>query len=227
MKKRKPRVRRSRALIRQQTREALLAAGVAEFVENGIDAPSLDNICARAGHTRGAFYVHFRDREDFLVAVMERVIGPFLDVVIASGDDSHDLERTIERFADAVRVAMRGGAAPSVGPVIPPFASGLAFHRILEACTRSPEMRRRVVRLLDQAVMRLARTTRRGQAALSVRGDVDAKQVGFLLLSLALGVITAVELGVSVDLTRARAEVQRLFQAPAPEKKMARAKSGG
>ena len=51
---------------KQETREALLQAAMAEFAEKGLDLPSLDAICARAGFTRGAFYVHFRDREELV-----------------------------------------------------------------------------------------------------------------------------------------------------------------
>ncbi|MGH7328029.1 MAG: TetR family transcriptional regulator, partial [Polyangiaceae bacterium] len=57
-----------------ETRDALIAAGAMEFAEKGVDGPSLDGICARAGFTRGAFYVHFRDRDDLLVAVVDRVL---------------------------------------------------------------------------------------------------------------------------------------------------------
>ena len=55
---------RRRRETKQETREALISAALAEFAEHGFDAPSLDAICARAGYTRGAFYVHFRDRSD-------------------------------------------------------------------------------------------------------------------------------------------------------------------
>ena len=71
-------VHKSRKLAMAETREALIQAGLAEFAERGFDAPSLDKICARAGFTRGAFYVHFENREDFLVAVMESRLGAFL-----------------------------------------------------------------------------------------------------------------------------------------------------
>src|SRR5215813_11962618 len=90
---------------KQETRDALIAAGLAAFAEHGLDVPSLDAICARAGFTRGAFYVHFKDRDDFVVAVMEHVLGGFLDAVIATGDDAHDLEHTVERFAEAIAMA--------------------------------------------------------------------------------------------------------------------------
>src|SRR5262252_1452795 len=52
----------------QRTREALIQAGIELFAEKGLDAPSLDEICDRAGYTRGAFYVHFADRDEFVVA---------------------------------------------------------------------------------------------------------------------------------------------------------------
>ena len=69
----------SRPVGRRETREALIQAGMAELAGQGLKQPSLDAICARAGFTRGAFYVHFEDREDFIAAVMERVLGGFLD----------------------------------------------------------------------------------------------------------------------------------------------------
>jgi AcrR family transcriptional regulator len=202
--------RRSRALIRETTREALLAAGMAEFAEKGVDSPSLDAICARAGYTRGAFYVHFRDRDDFLVAVMDRIIGPFLDAVIATGDAAHDLEHTVGRFADAVRLAREGGAGVGPERVLPPFASGVSFHRVLEACARSDELRGRVVRLLEEAVARLARAAQRGQNAQTIRRDVDAEPMAFLVLAMALGVISAFELGLGFDLERARKAALKL-----------------
>ena len=40
---------------KQATRDALISAGMALFAEQGLDGPSLDAICDRAGFTRGAF----------------------------------------------------------------------------------------------------------------------------------------------------------------------------
>ena len=64
---------------RKSTRQALLAGRAAELIEHGLDAPSLDAICARAGFTRGAFYVHFKDRDDFLVAVTDWALSGIVD----------------------------------------------------------------------------------------------------------------------------------------------------
>src|SRR5437762_4284682 len=105
-----------------QTRNALIEAGMAAFAAEGLDA-SLDEICARAGYTRGAFYVHFADRDDFLVAVMDRVGTAYLDAVIVSGarGAGDDLAVTIGRFLASVA----SGAYPLTGP------RGVRPHQLL------------------------------------------------------------------------------------------------
>jgi AcrR family transcriptional regulator len=123
---------------RANGRAWLIEAAMAEFATHGLVSPSLDAICARAGYTRGAFYVHFRDREDLVAAVMERALGAFLDAIIATGEAGRDLERTVRRFEEAVagiahlRAASRGREGAH---------TGVPFHRILEACERSPQIR--------------------------------------------------------------------------------------
>src|SRR5688500_7521180 len=83
---RDPASRGLREQAKAETREALTMAALAEFAEHGLDTPSLDAICARAGYTRGAFYVHFKDRDDLIAAVMEHVTSAFIDAMIATGD---------------------------------------------------------------------------------------------------------------------------------------------
>src|SRR5437762_11352292 len=88
------------------TREALIDAGMAAFGAEGLDA-SLDGICARAGYTRGAFYVHFRDRDDFLVAIMDRVGEEFLAALFAPAEplksEPPSLTAIVVRFLEAIR----------------------------------------------------------------------------------------------------------------------------
>ncbi|HEY0250250.1 MAG TPA: TetR family transcriptional regulator, partial [Kofleriaceae bacterium] len=67
---------KTREQAKAQTRIALIDAGIIELGHHGLDA-SLDQICARAKLTRGAFYVHFADRDAFIVAVMHHVLGGF------------------------------------------------------------------------------------------------------------------------------------------------------
>jgi TetR/AcrR family transcriptional regulator, transcriptional repressor for nem operon len=196
-----------RELAKQETRDALIAAGLEAFAEDGLDVPSLDAICSRAGFTRGAFYVHFKDRDDFVVAVMEHVLGGFLDAVIATGDDAHDLERTIERFVSSVAAA----ASPPAhgGPRVRPVLGGVQLYRLVEAAARSPLIRERLVGILQQAVERVARAAAAGQGRSAVRRDIDPQHGAELLVVAALGLIGAVELGVPLDLR----EIQRTMAA--------------
>lgn len=176
---------------KQETREALIRAAIEAFAEEGLEAPSLDAICERAGYTRGAFYVHFRDRDDLVIAVMERVTGVLLDTLIATGDAALDLERTVRTFADAVAA----GAYPVPGSV--------RSHQILQACARSETIRERYVQTLGEAVRRVTHVIRRGQEAGSVRCDLDPAQTANLLIALVLSVQTLREVDYPFDVKAA------------------------
>jgi AcrR family transcriptional regulator len=192
---------RSREVTKRETRDALLRAGIEEFAERGFDVPSLDAICARAGKTRGAFYVHFRDRDDFVVAVMERVLGDFLDAIIATGDRARDLEETVHRFAGAVEAQLSGGDA--LLGALGPTPADVPLHRLLEASARSPLLRERFAALLEEAIERVTAAAQAAQSAHTLRAGVDVEQLGALLVALALGATCALELGVAVDPARA------------------------
>jgi AcrR family transcriptional regulator len=181
---------RTREDAKRDTREALLEAGLLEFAERGLAEPSLDAICARAGFTRGAFYVHFKDRDEFISAVVERVLGALLDAIIATGDEERDLEHTVSRF---VGLLVTEGDVP-----------GLQFHRLLEACAGSNSIRGRFAGLLEDAIDRVGRAAAEGQGSGSVRGDVEPHAVGTLLVALALGAVSVLEVGVRFDPLKAR-----------------------
>ena len=184
---------RSREASKQDTRVALIRAGMDLFGERGLDAPSLDEICERAGYTRGAFYVHFADRDSFLVAVMDRVGVDFLDAVLGSGDGPEDLGVTIERFVTAVAqgdypLTREGGVRP---------------HQLLDACARSPAIRERYRALVTDSLTRLHRAIGGGQRGGTVRADLDADPVAAVLMAAVIGAQTMIDLGVQLDLASA------------------------
>jgi TetR/AcrR family transcriptional repressor of nem operon len=200
-----PTAPRSRHVTKQETREALVAAGLAEFAERGLDAPSLDSICARAGFTRGAFYVHFRNRDEFLEAVMEQVFGSLLDALIATGDGARNVEETIGRFAAAAEF-MTGSRKNAGLPALT-----MDIHRVLDACARSPLLRRRFVALMAESSSRVADAVAKGQSAGSIRDDISPETLGHLLAVLAFGVLTAIDTGVPIPLEETRSAVLRLL----------------
>ncbi|HAM43544.1 MAG TPA: TetR family transcriptional regulator [Propionibacteriaceae bacterium] len=62
------------SLRRQHTKERLLAAATELFAERSVQAASVEEICERAGFTRGAFYSNF-DSKDELVLELVRQRG--------------------------------------------------------------------------------------------------------------------------------------------------------
>jgi AcrR family transcriptional regulator len=57
---------------RQATRERVLDAARDVFAERGVFGGTVEDICARAGYTRGAFYSNFADKDDVLRALVAR-----------------------------------------------------------------------------------------------------------------------------------------------------------
>ncbi|NYD26421.1 TetR/AcrR family transcriptional regulator [Leucobacter aridicollis] len=68
----------ARRRARVHTRAALLDAAEAIFAERGAPTATIDEICSRAGFTRGAFYSNFRTVTDVFFALYERKTAELL-----------------------------------------------------------------------------------------------------------------------------------------------------
>jgi AcrR family transcriptional regulator len=55
----------------EATRRKLLAAAEKLFARDGFEAARLEDIAFLAGYTRGAFYAHFKSKEDIFFALLE------------------------------------------------------------------------------------------------------------------------------------------------------------
>jgi AcrR family transcriptional regulator len=173
-----------------ETRNALIDAAAAEIAASGIDGASLNAICARAGFTRGAFYVHFGDRDDLLVAVIDRMLGGFVEVLTAA---SAQAEADLERIVMTVAIGVAASTQPLRG------TAALRFHHILAACDKSSRVGTRYAAVLEQAVQGIARAVEAGQKAGTLRNDADADTVAKLLVTMTLGLIASAEAGLAVD----------------------------
>jgi TetR/AcrR family transcriptional repressor of nem operon len=183
----------TREQTKQATRLALINAGITEFARHGFDV-SLDQISARGQLTRGAFYVHFADRDAFIVAVMQHVLGGFVTALTGPAANL-DLATSIRLFISAIR---------SRAPVVAGGA-GLRFHHVLEACRRS-----KAIGDTYRGVVAVARTTIvaaiiRDQAAAKLCRDRDPDGLAELMVALALGILAVNEIDLPVDLDRLEA----------------------
>ncbi len=71
---------------RQRTRERLIDAAYDVFAEEGVHASTVEQVCERAGFTRGAFYSNFTSKEELFAALMERQQDILLAALAAKVD---------------------------------------------------------------------------------------------------------------------------------------------
>jgi AcrR family transcriptional regulator len=179
---------KSREQTKQATRDALIAAGIHELGAHGLDV-SQEAICARAKRTRGAFYVHFPDRDAFIVAVMQHVLGGFITTLTSS---SADVRTSIRLFAEAVRRRM---------PVVAGGAK-LRFHHILEACRRSRTIGDAYRGVVTAATSSLVTAIERDQSTGRVRPELDARTVAQMMVVTVLGMLAVTELDLPIEIDR-------------------------
>lgn len=199
--------RGARERAKEASREALLRAGLELFAAEGLDAPSLDTICARAGYTRGAFYVHFRDREDFLEAVLGRVLEGYVATIVRTGSPG-DLAATVERFHAAL-------ADDGRGDPLSPAGGALHLRLLLDGCRRSEAVRTRFVAGFELAAAALEAVVEDGQGAGAVRADLSPRATARLLVTLVLGLLAVRQTGVAYDEAAGVLELARML-APHP-----------
>lgn len=196
-----------RELAKQETREALIRAGMAAFTEQGVDLPSLDAICARAGFTRGAFYVHFKDREDFFAAVAEQALQDFVNWVISTGEAQGGLRGVANRFLGALQEGK-----PALGDphrLLMQIVARGSQQRTSDVAEEPPPADSTYPSLIDGAIQRLTQVVAEGQAQGSVRRDLAPEQLGLLLMSSSVGFIVLLGGGYKPDFSAVRALVTR------------------
>lgn len=104
--------RLTRAEKQAQTRDALLDAAIDLFIERGAEATSIEDIVARAGFTRGAFYSNFASKDELFLDASKR----FLDQLHAAarGDGSFESDGGDAMRARFVRLRSVSRDAASV-----------------------------------------------------------------------------------------------------------------
>jgi AcrR family transcriptional regulator len=195
---------KSRDLAKQETRLALIEAGMTAFSEEGVDLPSLDAICARAGFTRGAFYVHFKDREDFFAAVVDKVLKDFVDWVLSAGSRPSGLHDVVDRFIDVVR--------DSKVPLN--NRHRLLMQLVARGTKRGDPVTEPYRPLIEEAILRLADAARQGQVDGRLKRDLDPTQLGLMLVAASVGFIAVVEAGYTPDFETIRRFMHDLLSAP-------------
>ncbi len=107
--------------VSQSRREAILAAALHAFLEHGIAAASIEDICVRAEASVGSVYHHFGDKAGLAGAVY----------VEALADYQETFREVLRDHCDDAETAVRGGVAAHLGWCLrdrPDLARFLLFH---------------------------------------------------------------------------------------------------
>jgi hypothetical protein len=136
----------------------------------------------------------------------EKALGAFLDAVVAQGTSEGDLDATVERFAAAFTALRASEPSSPPAPARAWGSRGVPFHQVLAACQRSPELRRRFVSILKEAIRRVTRAAER-------QGREHPEALATLLVLTALGVRSALDLDLRFDETGVRDAALRLLRA--------------
>ncbi|RJP54379.1 MAG: TetR/AcrR family transcriptional regulator [Anaerolineaceae bacterium] len=70
----------------EETRSHILEAAVKQFSVHGFNKASVDSICEQAGVSKGAFYHHFRTKQDVFLALLDGWLQTFDQAIRASKD---------------------------------------------------------------------------------------------------------------------------------------------
>lgn len=134
-----PRVSRKQA---EQNHEAVIAAASRLFKARGINGVSVPELMAEAGLTHGAFYGHFKSKDELALAACERAFAEKRDLYAEirnqhAGDKRAALEEFVERYTSRSHRDQPGPGCPVAaladdasreefkGPVRKAFAAGL------------------------------------------------------------------------------------------------------
>jgi AcrR family transcriptional regulator len=183
----------SRAEAKQASREALIQSAMELMPKKGLDV-SLDELCAHAGYTRGAFYVHFKNRDELTLEVMTINGEKWLNSIFKPQPDgqAEDLFTMVQRFL--------GEMVSGTYPISQ--AAGLRPHQLLEACARSELIKQRYLELVTDSIRRLTANVQHSQDKNQLNQSVDPEQIASLLLALAIGIHTMYDLDYPIDFAK-------------------------
>jgi AcrR family transcriptional regulator len=160
----------------EPSRKQLMAAAIDCFAHHGYQGASIDRIARAAGVTKGALYYHFRDKEDLLFQAVKDRIGEFEKHVLAEVSPDEDALTSLQRVLDACFVTATA-----------------SNHRrfiitlMVEALDTNPRLSETFRLELRNMRGFLEDVLRRGQAAGSVRQDLEAGMVARLIVATIIG----------------------------------------
>ena len=90
--------KKRKELLDEMTRKLILDAGLRTLLEQGIEGFTMDRVAMDAGVAKGTLYLHFKDKEELLIAAIEKGFEPFFTSAETILDSDQSPEKKIEAF---------------------------------------------------------------------------------------------------------------------------------
>ena len=157
------------------TRQHILQKAFDMVYQNGYQATSVDKIIEKTQVTKGAFYYHFKNKDEMGIAIIREIIKPTLQKGLLSPlqnsqDPVKDIYNSIERkIMQDVDYYVENGC-PTNNLVQEMSAINLKFYKTLR-------------NVLDTWISTIEKALENGKLNGSIRKDVDAKVVAQYIVS--------------------------------------------
>ncbi len=180
---------------REGAHDALLDAARDEFARSGLERARVEDIARRAGISKGAFYLHFRTKDDAFREIVQRFLGALED----HARRRHEMEARLAREA--------GPGRPGTGGDLFEVECSIDAD-LLELLWRN----RQIVSAVDSASRKTYREIladfRRRMRALVARRILDRQRAGALRADVDPEVIGDIVVGTYEDFARRMADMK-------------------
>ena len=180
------------------TRQAILEAAFEEIYEHGFQAASLSRILERVDVTKGALYHHFKSKKELGYAVVDEVVGKWVTEQWQFDADSPDpissIRRTIEGVLERAseRTCHCGCPLNNLAQEMSPIDEGF---------------RERINRVFHLWRTKFEVAFRAGQAAGTVRPDVEVEKLAAFVVASIEGIVGLGKNEQSLELVRSTLDV--------------------
>ncbi len=156
------------------TRLTILHKAFELIYRNGFQATSIDTILATTQVTKGAFFYHFRNKEDMGLAVINELIYPgmydgFVKPLAAAQKPADDIYNLMKHLLLTAPVFQAQYGCPAVNLVNELAAVNDTLHEALLA-------------IMSQCQQAMQAGIRRGQALGTIKEEVDPHQVATFIM---------------------------------------------
>lgn len=164
------------------TRDNLLTAAEQLFAENGIHNTRLSDVAASAGVTRGAIYWHFKNKDELIGAMIDRLSTPLEQAMQSLLKDAAAGRMTLQALTDTLLASYQRLLEAPTTEQITRFAMRYSL------CHESPAVHQQLQKNRQQNVDTLTQIMRYAQQHGLVRRDCSDRQLALYVRGQMMGI---------------------------------------